>query len=483
MTDVDHERKSIPRIGAVLAGKYEVERVLGAGAMGVVVAAQHRLLRQTVALKLISGSRETRTTAVARFTREARAIAGLASDHIVRILDFGLLDEGTPFMVMQYLPGRDLASEVRARGGKLPQVEAVDHVIHACAGLAIAHGAGIVHRDIKPGNLLLTTRANGEPLVVIVDFGISKTLQSEEELSLTLSQTTLGSPLYMSPEQIRDSKTVDARTDIWSLGVVLRFLLTGKHAFTAGDASGVLAAVIADEPAPMRADVPEIDPGLESVVSRCLEKKAAFRYGSAAALAEALAPYASEAGGALARGIPGVRIGSALTEARRTEGMEATGAVLRAHDVGTFASMTGTPRRSLRSTGRLPAVIGTAAALACAAAIGITVLRAHPAVEEPAALMREPGPAGLSLSPPASHAALRTSLEPEALPSPSSAPPVPTDAGRPALAASLRRVHAPPVVSASRRLSPAPPASVSVAEAPAPGRAIDAPSDPLDTAK
>jgi serine/threonine-protein kinase len=293
-------RAGAPTPGTVLAGKYVVERVLGAGAMGVVVSVRHRVLGQRLAIKLIADSREARPIAIERFTREAQAVAGLTSDHIVRVQDFGVLDDGTPFMVMDHLDGRDLAAEVRANGRGLPVVDAVDYVIQACAGLAVAHAAGIVHRDIKPGNLVLTRRSRGEPLVVIVDFGISKVQKGAEDLTLTASQTTLGSPHYMSPEQIRDAKRVDARTDIWSLGVVLRFLLTGNPPFAARDASGVLAAVIADTPPPLVDEAPEVPEALAAVVERCLQKRAEFRYASVAELAHALAPYASPAGQAIA---------------------------------------------------------------------------------------------------------------------------------------------------------------------------------------
>jgi serine/threonine protein kinase len=463
MNPADDERTSIPRIGEVLAGKYEVQRVLGAGAMGVVVAARHRLLGQTVAIKLIAGSRESRSNAVVRFTREARAVAALASDHVVRILDFGLLDDGRPFMVMQHLVGRDLTAEVRARGGKLRQVDAVDYVIQACAGLAVAHASGIVHRDIKPTNLLLTKRANGEPLVVIVDFGISKTpKESEEELSLTASQTTLGSPLYMSPEQIRDAKAVDARTDIWALGVVLRFLLTGKPAFTARDASGVLAAVIADEPAPLRTDAPEVSAGLEQVVARCLEKKAAFRYGSSRELAQALAPYASASGRALASTIanaaaiaPPVHLSSEVA--------------LSMDDLqpGTFASTTrGASAPPIEMRARWRAALGlalTTGSVAVAAAIALRVV--HPRREEPAVVApREAVSMAMPPPPPVIAAAVR--------------PPAPPPSASTDAAVLAPPVRAPTAGARSPRTRPTPDAAPPP-DAPSEVRA----SDPLDTAK
>jgi len=301
---VSEPQPEVPSVGAVIGEKYQVERVLGNGAMGIVVAARHVLLGHAVAIKLLAGPHEARPASLKRFLREARAIAALASDHVVRLFDFGTSSNGAPFIVMQYLAGRDLEAEVRARGGPLSPTDAVDFVIQACAGLAAAHAQGIVHRDIKPSNLFLTRRSDGSPLVVVIDFGISKMATwLVEDGNLTSSQTTLGSPLYMSPEQIRDAKAVDLRTDIWSLGAVLWFLLSGKPAFAAGDASATIASVIADELMPLRRDAPNVSQALEEIVARCLQKKADFRYPSGADLARALAPHASTRGRELAAAI------------------------------------------------------------------------------------------------------------------------------------------------------------------------------------
>jgi serine/threonine-protein kinase len=342
-------------------------------------------------------------------------------------------------------------------------------VIQACAGLAVAHAAGVVHRDIKPGNLFLTKRPSGEPLVVIVDFGISKVLASEEELSLTLSQTTLGSPLYMSPEQIRDSKNVDRRTDVWSLGVVLRFLLTGRPAFTAGDASGVLAAVIADEPAPLRADLPTIDPGLEDVVSRCLQKKPGFRYGSVAELANALAPFASEKGAALARTLAA---GTASSPPPEEVSLAPTA------DAGTFASTTRGPRASahpLASKGAPLVGIVTLLCAGAAVAVGVALRRA-PAAAEGNAPPRDVG-APVATSPPSSAEALASTPAPSSALAPAldladGGPPPP----------SLPRVRVVLPAAGSRRASP-PSASSHPPETPIASPPAPPASDPLDTAK
>jgi serine/threonine-protein kinase len=276
----------------VIAGKYIVAELLGRGAMGVVVAAMHRELEQRVAIKFMSAAHRDPAQARARFVREARAVASLENEHIVRLLDFGTLEDGAPYMVMQYLSGQDLLRELKTAGGTLTAPEAADFVMQACVGLAEAHAQGIVHRDIKPSNLFVTRRANGEPLLKLLDFGISKADDaSPGELSLTDSSSLLGSPLYMSPEQIRQAKSVDQRTDIWSLGVVLYHLLVGKSPFAGVGASAVVAAIVADEPAPLEGL--GIAPGLSRVVARCLQKVPAYRYQNVVELARDLAPFGS----------------------------------------------------------------------------------------------------------------------------------------------------------------------------------------------
>jgi serine/threonine-protein kinase len=203
------------REGDILAAKYRVDRVLGAGGMGVVVAATHLQLEQRVALKfLISG---LDADACLRFLREARAVVKLKSEHIVRVLDTGTLESGMPYIVMELLEGRDLAAELAARG-PIGIVEAVDWVLQACEGIAEAHMAGIVHRDLKPANLFLTHRADHSPLIKVLDFGIAKTLSVARapDYSLTKTSALMGSPHYMSPEQIRNAKSVDCRADIWA---------------------------------------------------------------------------------------------------------------------------------------------------------------------------------------------------------------------------------------------------------------------------
>ncbi|MFO0571225.1 MAG: serine/threonine-protein kinase [Polyangiaceae bacterium] len=277
--------------GTLIGGKYLVERVLGAGGMGVVLAARHRTLRQVVAIKLLLPDARVSTTAVARFIREARAAAALRSGHVVRVLDVDQLSDGMPFMVMEYLDGCDLAALLK-KGGPLSVARAVGYVRQACVALDEAHRVGVVHRDLKPANLLLTKRSDGADLIKLVDFGISKLSDGTDmEGSLTRTSALMGSPLYMSPEQIRDAKSVDARTDIWSLGVILWELVIGRTPFEA-ETLPALSVKIATEPLPdPNSARPGLPPALADCLRRCLDKDPDRRYQSASELNAALAPF------------------------------------------------------------------------------------------------------------------------------------------------------------------------------------------------
>ena len=215
------------REGEILAGKYRVERLLGSGGMGMVVAAHHLDLDEKVALKLLLPGAATNPMLVARFVREARAAAKIKSEHVARVTDVGQLEDGSPYMVMEHLEGSDLAAYL-TRTGPLPVAEAVDFVLQACEALAEAHGLGIVHRDLKPANLFCVQRVDDQRSIKVLDFGISKISVDTASQSLTQTSALMGSPLYMSPEQMQSARTVDARADIWSLGVILFELLAGR---------------------------------------------------------------------------------------------------------------------------------------------------------------------------------------------------------------------------------------------------------------
>ncbi len=280
--------------GQILAGKYRVERVLGSGGMGFVVAAWHLELEQRVAVKFLHPLAMERTDTAERFRREARSAAKIRSEHVARVIDVGIMEGGVPYMVMEYLEGHDVADEMQ-RIGMLPIADAVDFVLQAIEALAEAHAAGIVHRDLKPANLFIARRADGSRIVKVLDFGISKSLfgGSVAELSLTRTSTLIGSPLYMSPEQMRSAKDVDTRTDIWSLGVILYEMITGQPPYTGDSIPALCASLLSDTPPAMqtiRADVP---PLLGDAVMRCLEKDRQQRFASVSELAWALAPFGS----------------------------------------------------------------------------------------------------------------------------------------------------------------------------------------------
>ncbi|HEX8796057.1 MAG TPA: serine/threonine-protein kinase [Polyangiaceae bacterium] len=279
--------------GDVLAGKYRVERVLGAGAMGVVVAAMHMQLDQRVAIKFLLPDALTSEMAVGRFSREAKAAARIRSEHVVRVLDVSTLEGGEPFMVMEYLEGTDLLQLLGQRGA-LPVEEAVDYVLQALEALCEAHLAGIVHRDLKPSNMFLARRADGSPVVKILDFGISK-IATLEQQAMTTTQAMLGSPMYMAPEQMRATKSVDRRADIWSMGVIIYQLLTARLPFVAETMAQLISTVMFD-PTPRPSAVrPDLPPGMDDVVVRCLEKEADRRYANVGELTAALAPFAPPA--------------------------------------------------------------------------------------------------------------------------------------------------------------------------------------------
>jgi serine/threonine-protein kinase len=279
------------REGEILAGKYRVERVLAQGGMGIVVAAIHQQLDQRVALKFMLPSDAPREADYGRFMREAKAAVRLRSEHVAKVLDVGTAETGSPYIVMEYLDGRDLDVVLQENGPLSPEL-AVSYVLQACEAVAEAHALGIVHRDLKPANLFLTTRADGTACVKVLDFGISKLLDREDPIgSLTKTSAMMGTPIYMAPEQIRSSKQVDRRSDIWALGMILYELLTGRTAFVRDTLLELCSSILTDMPAPpteVRADIPD---GLSTAILRALEKEPAARFSDLAAFVDALAPF------------------------------------------------------------------------------------------------------------------------------------------------------------------------------------------------
>lgn len=290
--------EAIPPPGSMIAGKYRVEEIIARGGVGVVLSAWHAILNQRVAIKFLLPAVVGKKDAAARFLREARAASRIQSEHVVRILDMGTHDSGAPFLVMEFLVGTDLSVLIRRRG-RARVADAVDYIIQTCEALAEAHALGIVHRDLKPANLFLTERPDGSPFIKVVDFGMSKALLPEVmggasiEVSLTATSVSVGSPAYMSPEQVRSAKYVDSRTDVWSLGVILFELLAGRPPFEANNLFGICAKITADKPPQLRAIRSDVSEELEAIVMGCLTKDVNERIQNVAVLSQALLPFAT----------------------------------------------------------------------------------------------------------------------------------------------------------------------------------------------
>lgn len=277
-------------VGDTLAGKYRVTKVLGVGGMGMVLAATHLELDERVAIKTMLPDMLHSPQHAERFLREAKAAVKLRGEHVCRVLDVGKLENAAPYIVMEFLDGHDFARLLEERGA-LPIAEAVGYLLQALEGVAEAHCNGIVHRDLKPQNLFVTTGNDGLPLVKVVDFGISK---SSLGGSATKTGDIMGSPAYMAPEQMMSSKDVDARADVWSMGVILYQAITGQRPFDGDTLPALCMAVMHDPPPPLAAFCSGLPAGFEDVVTRCLHKDPAQRIPDVAALAKALAPFGGE---------------------------------------------------------------------------------------------------------------------------------------------------------------------------------------------
>ena len=279
--------------GTLIAQKYRVDGVVGWGGMGVVLRATHLELEAPVAIKVLHEELTQREEVVSRLLFEARAAARLRGRHIVRVSDVARLESGAPYIVMELLEGADLATILEDRGA-LPVIDAVDYLIQACEGLAEAHALGLVHRDLKPENLFIASTPEGGVLKIL-DFGISKAVEGSlsctPRATLTSADNAVGSPYYMSPEQMRASRDVDARADIWSLGAILFELLTGRCPFEADSVPSVCAKVLEDGPPSLRALASHVPEGLELIVDRCLRKAVTERFQSVEELASALCEF------------------------------------------------------------------------------------------------------------------------------------------------------------------------------------------------
>jgi serine/threonine protein kinase len=278
--------KGPPR-DTVLLGKYRVESTLGFGGMGLVLQAHNLALDEHVAIKILREDVQIDDDNITRFLREAKNAVRLKSEHVARIRDVGTFEDGRPYMVMELLEGQDLGKSLLDHG-RLDTVRAADLILQTCDAIGEAHSLGIVHRDIKPTNLFVTKRRDGTDLLKVLDFGISKA-QFGPDMSLTQTSSMLGTPAYMSPEQMRSARSVDSRSDIWSIGCVLYELVEGVLPFDASNFAELCVMVSIEPHAPI-----QHAPALAAIIDRCLAKSADARYQNVGQLAEALIPFASD---------------------------------------------------------------------------------------------------------------------------------------------------------------------------------------------
>jgi serine/threonine-protein kinase len=404
-----------------------------------------------VALKLLHRDFASDPDLAERFLREGRAAARLCSDHVARVLDAGTTDDGASFLVMERLEGKDLAALTEERGA-LPIDEAVDYLLQACEGVAAAHALGIVHRDLKPGNLFLTRGPDGAPLVKVLDFGLSKVESSDARGGLTSEHRVFGSPHFMSPEQMRSSREVDARGDVWALGVVLYAFVCGRVPFSGSHLTEIVAAVLtgaAPPPSTLRPGLPE---GLEEVILRCLRVDRDERFASVADLAAALGPYAPVAGGSRVARIERLRAqGNAA--APPVSGTRPVSAVVRVDTTLSYAGDVAPTMLQTRPSARRHKWIAIGA-LAGAVLAGIGLVFARPST--PAALAVAAEGRGVD---PAVAVAPIADMPPVLLPSMESAPSDVATSG-----IDTR----PPATVASARVAPAAPKRAPPRAAPAP---------------
>ncbi len=442
-----------PQPGEVLDGKYRVEHLLGEGGMGAVAKATHLLRRAPVALKFMSAAVLSLPGAVERFVNEGVAASQIDSDHVVKVFDVGRLPSGAPYLVMEYLDGCDLGQLLEREGPTLETARAVHFAVQALRALHTAHAAGIIHRDMKPSNCFVIAK-DGEPdFVKLVDFGISKvrTADDGKAAQLTRTNSALGTPLYMSPEQARSPRDVDHRTDLYSVGAILYEMLAGRTPYLAdsGEFTEMLFKIFTTEPAPLAQSRPDLPEALTATVTRALQRDPSARFASAAEMADALAPFAdSRSAQVLARLHAGMRSQrpaplhsstppGADARARHIEATAQTYAAPEAVAARPPPTEVGVTKeaRSLNDAARKKAGFTIAAVALAATVTGLIVFRAHSmadkTVPEPPATIATRTPDETTLPVVVTSAAVRTgpsqvavALAPEsaAIPAPSALP-------------------------------------------------------------
>lgn len=464
-SDDAHSRNPSFQPGARVADKYLVERLIGEGGLGVVVSAKHIQLDQTVAIKYLRPRALAARGVAERFLREARLSAKIRSDHVVHVYDVGTLADGAPYMVMEHLVGSDLGRQLTATG-PLTVERSIDFVLQACEALAEAHLAGIVHRDIKPDNLFVATGSGGKSVLKILDFGISKLSAkrstSGELRDLTDAGDKFGTPVYMSPEQLLASGGVDARADVWAMGVVFFELLTGKLPFDGDSLPELCTAILNKPPVSLIEARPSIPAPLQAVIERCLEKDVEKRFQNVAELAQELSPFVGSSGQEridhVVRIVRGggetVRAATPLPDASSARAMRDVSTLAepgeRALTTGSGAASWGastSPRtgdEARRHRTRLVAfgvAVGVAVALFVAALTGHRSPEGGVATSAPAAPATGSAPAGLAAEPPTLVEAVPAPAEDEAIEHGEVSDPNAPAAAASSVAATL---HAPP---------------------------------------
>jgi serine/threonine-protein kinase len=420
-----------PLPGEVLDGKYRIEKLLGEGGMGAVAKATHLLRQAPVALKFMSPAVMAVGGAVERFVNEGVAASRIDSDHVVKVFDVGRMPHGAPYLVMEYLDGCDLAQLLARDGGVIEPHRAVHFTLQILRALQTAHASGIVHRDMKPSNCFVTEKDGEQDFVKLVDFGISKVRTDDSEgraPQLTRTNSALGTPLYMSPEQARSPRDVDHRTDLYSVGAILYEMLSGRTPYTAetGEYTEILFKIFTAEPEPLGGLRPDLPEALCAVVHRALVRDRDVRFGSAQEMADALSPFADERSAqilARLRGGRGSRLPSmrpsmptgGAPQASTAQSLARTGEPGKAArvptDVGvTREATTGSASSTVSRSGRAPLILAgvVLVVLVCAGA-GVVVVRGRSTAVSPApssapVLPAEPAPpsapaAGTALAP------------------------------------------------------------------------------------
>ncbi len=448
---------TVVREGETIAGKYRLDRVIGTGGMGVVMAAHHLELDDRVAIKFLLPETAESSEAVERFAREARAAVKIKNEHVARVVDVGKLDDGTPYMVMEYLEGRDLAAWL-IQHGPLPVEQAVEFVLQAGEAIAEAHSLGIVHRDLKPSNLFVIQRPDGALSIKVLDFGISKTVSlGRSGASMTRTAVMVGSPMYMSPQQIRSARDVDAQGDVWSLGVILYELLAGVPPFDGENLAELVNRIIAESPPSLRGHRPDVSEALEQVIFRCLARDLELRFASIAELANALLPFAPRRAVASVERISGVRpMKRTLSLAGPVVSPLSSAPLLvpPSVDPAQHAELQASWRQSTRSLKRTRLFLGAAfllvAALALIVALGGT--------REPRPTAAQPPAAPAKVTENAAPSAADPAPVPAPSPAPTAAPAAPAASLVVTLGAALPARPAAAPAPVSRPHAPVPPA-------------------------